>query len=225
MISLKFDNKAFIKEMNNIMEYSAGFVDGVKSGKTEFLNNIGPDIAEIASNFIDVNANVSPQTLHHVYEWAKVGSPGARLFDISYSVSGNGLSFKNNFKQSQTVSNGSSTPFYEKARIMEDGIAIIIKPKKAQALVFDIGGEKVFTRGTVVVDHPGGNVQGEFENVFDLFFSRYFTQSFLKSSGLHNYFSNPVVYKANLRKGKSSGRSAGINTGYNWVIGARVGKS
>ena len=84
-------------------------------------------------------------------------------------------------------------------------------------------GETIFTKGSVVVENPGGNVQGQYSDVFDVFFSRYFSQAFLKTSGLYQYFNNPVVYKANLRKGKRSGRSAGLSTGYKWVAGARIG--
>ena len=59
MISLKFDSKMFKKEMDNIMEYSVGFVDGFVSGRKEFLNNLGPEVAELASQFIDTNARVA----------------------------------------------------------------------------------------------------------------------------------------------------------------------
>jgi hypothetical protein len=224
MIKLKFDNKTFMKEMTNIIDYSAGFTQGMNRGKTKLLENLGSYIAEMASEFIDTNARVSPATLHHIYEWTKVGSPNARLFDISYSVKATGLSFTSNFKQSQSIKNGSNVPFYNKARIIEDRISVTISPREAQALVFDIGGETIFTKGDVVIDNPGGNVAGEFKNVFDLFFNQYFSQSFLKTSGLDVYFKNPIAYKINLRKAKTGGRSAGINVGYNWVIGAGVGK-
>jgi hypothetical protein len=224
MIKLKFDSKAFMTEMTNIIDYSAGFTQGMNRGKTKLLDNLGSYISEMASEFIDTNARVSPATLHHIYEWTKVGSPNARLFDISYSVKATGLSFTSDFKQSQSIKNGSNVPFYNKARIMEDGISVTISPREAQALVFDVGGETIFTKGEVVIDNPGGNVAGEFKNVFDLFFNQYFSQSFLKTSGLDVYFKNPIAYKINLRKAKTGGRSAGINVGYNWVIGAGVGK-
>jgi len=223
MISLKFDSKMFKKEMDNIMEYSVGFVDGFVSGRKEFLNNLGPEVAELASQFIDTNARVSPATLHHVYEWTKVGSPGARLFDIKYSINSSGLSFNSSFKQSDSIKQGSSVPFYNKAQIMESGTAVTISPKEGQSLVFEVNGETIFTKGSVVVENPGGNVQGQYSDVFDVFFSRYFSQAFLKTSGLYQYFNNPVLYKANLRKGKRSGRSAGLSTGYKWVAGARIG--
>lgn len=222
MIKLKFDNKAFKKEMNNIIDYSTGFLEGAEKGKSEFLNNMGADVSEIAAQFIDTNARVSPSTLHHVYEWYKSGSPEARLFDIDYTVSNLGLSFISNFKQSNTVSQGSTEPFRNKAAIMENGTTVVIRPRNAEALRFEVDGEVVYTKKPVVVDNPGGNTQGEFEKAFDMFFGRYFTQAFLNSSNLKQYFENPTVYKKNLSKGKRGGRSIGLSTGYRWIANARV---
>jgi len=222
MIKVKFDNKKFNNQMKNLVEYSTGFTEGVQNGKSEFLKLLGADVSEIASQFIDTNARVSPSTLHHVYEWYKNGSPEARLFDIDYTVSNIGLSFISNFKQSQTVKNGSHEPFRNKAEIMENGTTVVIRPKNAEALRFEVGGEVVYTKKPVVVQNPGGNTQGEFEKAFDMFFGRYFTQAFLKSSNLGQYFENPIVYKKNLRKGMRSGRSTGLSTGYRWVVNAKV---
>lgn len=222
MISLKFDNKKFEREMNNIINYSTGFTEGVQKGKKEFLESMGTELSEIASKFIDANARVSPGTLHHVYEWYKTGSPEARLFDISYTVSNLGLSFISSFKQSSTVSQGSTEPFRNKAAIMESGTAVVIKPRNSDVLRFEVNGEAVYTKKPVVVRNPGGNVDGEFEKAFDTFFGRYFTQAFLQSSDLRQYFENPITYKKNLNKGKRGGRSVGISTGYRWIVNAKV---
>lgn len=219
---LVIDSKAFAKEMNNIMEYSFGFVEGMKQGKTALFNKLGPEITELASQYIDSNATVSPQLLHHVYEWTMTGSPQARLFDFDYTVSNLGLSFKSSFKQSTSIKQGSTVPFYNKAMIMENGMAVTIKPKKADVLAFEINGEMVYTKGTVVVDNPGGQTQGQFENAVNTFFGVYFRQSFLRVSGLSEYFKYPKAYKRNLRAGSMSGRSKGIQTGMRWVANADI---
>ena len=222
MITLKFDSKSFDKTMKNIMNYSGGFLDGAQMGKKDFFDNLGPEIVQIASNFIDTNAKVSPETLHHVYEWYKTGSPAARLFDINYTVSNLGLSFISVFRQSRTIQDGGTEPFVNKAKIMEESRPVVIAPKNAQALAFDINGEMIFTKKPVVVSNPGGQTQDGFEKAFDIFFGQYFTQAFLKSSGLAQYFENPISYKNNLKKGSHAGRSAGISTGYRWVANAGV---
>lgn len=217
----RFDDKQFFREMNNIVEYSMGFIDGVRDGKKKFLDSIGASTIETLKNYIDTMARVDEQMLHHVYEWNKTGSPEARLFDINYVVKGNGLSISSSFRQSSSVKSGSKVPFYDKARIMESGIPVTIRPKMAQALSFESNGETVFTKSPVSVSDPGGQaVQGGFEKTFDRFFEVYFTQAFLYSSGIAEYLKNPVAFKANLQSGKTGGRAAGRRVGYNWIAKA-----
>jgi hypothetical protein len=222
MIQLKFNAAQFNKEINNIVNYSYGFVDGAVAAKTEFLQNLGSIVSEQASLYIDSNARVDEQSLHHVYEWYNAGNPTARLFDIKYSINNRGVLFTSEFKQSTTIQQGSNVPFHDKARIMEDGITVKIEPRKSDVLRFEVGGDVVYTKKPVTVQNPGGNVQGKFENTFDTFFKVYFTQAFLRSSGLSEYFNNPSVYKTNLRSGAKGGKSVGRRVGYRWVANARV---
>jgi len=149
-----FNSNQFKKEMNNIVNYSVGFLEGVQKGKTVFLKTVGLETVELMKEFIDSNARVNPEMLHHVYEWNQTGSPSARLYDISYTTSNLGLSFRSSFSQSTSIKDGSRTPFYDKARIMEYGIPVTIRPKVAQVLAFEDGGETIFTQGPVRVDNP-----------------------------------------------------------------------
>lgn len=220
MLSVVIDNNQFQKEIDNILKYSTGFIEGVHKGKSALYMALAPKIAEMASQFIDVNARMSPELLHHIYEWQKVGSPEARLFDIDYKITGIGITFTSSLKQSQSIKNGSNVPFYDKARIMEEGVAVTIRPKKANALRFEIEGQEVYTSREVTVDNPGGQTKGQFENVLNNFFGVYFRQSFLNSSGLLQYFKSPQVYSKNLRSAKRGGRSLGLKTGYEWVANA-----
>jgi hypothetical protein len=214
------DSRQFQKEINNIMQYSTGFLDGVQKGKSAFYMELAPKIAELASQFVDVNSRMSPELLHHVYEWHKIGSPEARLFDIDYKVTKIGITFTSSLKQSQSIKNGSNVPFYDKAKIMEEGVAVTIKPKRANALRFEVDGQEVFTSSEVNVNNPGGQTKGQFENVLNNFFGVYFRQSFLNSSGLLQYFNSPQTYKKNLASAKRGGRSLGLKTGYQWVANA-----
>jgi hypothetical protein len=219
-----YNSKKFKKEMNNIMKYSIGFLDGVQKGKTPFLKSLGVDAVEIMKQFVDSNARVNPSMLHHIYEWNRIGSPAARLYDINFTVSNVGLSFKSSFRQSESIQDGSKTPFYDKARIIENGLSVVIKPRSSEVLAFEEDGEMVFTKKPIRVSNPGGvEAQGGFEQTMDLFFNKYFSQSFLRTSGVAQYLENPVVYKKNLRAGKARGRSKGLSTGYTWVANAGVG--
>jgi hypothetical protein len=124
-------------------------------------------------------------------------------------------------KQSTSIKDGSSVPFYNKAKIMEEGTPVTIKPKKADVLVFEDGGETVFTKGKVVIQSPGGTATtGSFERVVNTFFNKYFTQAFLSSSGMLQYFNNPTVYSKNLSAGKKIGKSKGLQVGYRWIANA-----
>ena len=221
---VKFDGRQFAKDMKNMMNYSSGFLEGIQLGKQQLLHSIGVQTVEVLKSYIDSNAKINPSILHHVYEWNKTGSPDSRLYDIEYTISGMGLSFRSSFRQSSSIQDGSRVPFYDKAKIMENGIPVTIAPKEAQALRFDLNGKEVFTKSPVRVSNPGGNTQGKYEKTFDSFFNKYFTQAFLRTSGIGAYLENPVVYKKNLAAGKASGRSKGVSTGYRWVANAGVAK-
>ena len=221
MFKITADTSKFMKEVNNVLEYSIGFFQGVEQAKPILLQNIGRSTVEMLKQFIDSNARMTPEALHHVYEWYETGSPNARLFDIEYTVAGSGLSFSSTFKQSNSVKAGSTVAFYNKAKIMEQGIPVTIVPKRSKVLVFEDNGETIFTKGPVVVNEPGGQaVQGSYERVLNSFFNNYFSQAFLKSSGLLEYLKNPLAFRRNLSAGKRSGRSKGIEVGYNWMAKA-----
>jgi len=215
---------SFTKTLNNILEYSYGFIDGIDKGKPVFLNKLGKGVIVALGQYIDANARSNPKALHHVYEWYRTGSPSARLFDISFVANRNGLNLFSNFKQSRSMSNDASRPFFDKAKIMEQGRTVEIKPKSGSVLAFESGGQTVFTRKPVTIRNPGGDqVAGSFEQVFDEFMLRYFKQSFIRSSGLYDYISKPTLFKKNIGAGAKIGRSKGINTGFAWIANARIG--
>lgn len=218
MIVTRFETSDFQKEMKSLIQYTNGFLQGARDGKQELLHTIGKKTVEMLNEFIDANARTNDAVLHHVYEWYQSGSPSSRLFDIEYKVSGGGLTFSSTFKQSSSISSGSSIPFYDKARIMEDGIPVRIKPVKAEALVFDNNGDQVFTKSPVTVKNPGGQqVVGGFKNTTDIFFNSYWKQSFLQVTGIDKILANTTIFKQNLPRAKTGGRAVGYDTGYRWI--------
>lgn len=220
---LKINNVQFQKDMNNIIQYSQGFLDGTKAGKIQFFRNLGAEIKNILEEFIDSNASVDPQTLHHMYEWNQVGQASGRLFNINAVSNGYGVNFTASFNQSQTIKDGSRVPFYDKAKIIEFGIPVVIEAKTSNVLAFEDNGETVFTPGPINVTNPGGvAAQGGFEKTFNMFFSRYLSQAFLRSTGIAAYLEKPMLYKSNLPQGKRTGRSAGYKTGYRWIASAGI---
>jgi len=210
--------------MNNIIQYSMGFLDGVENGKRVFLKNLGAGTIQAMAAYVDVSAKGNPNALHHVYEWYQTGSPSARLFDIDYTVSNLGLTFNSKFRQSRTLKEDSNVPFYNKASIMENGVPVTISPKRSSVLVFEQGGETIFTKNPVTVRNPGGDyVAGSFERTIDEFILKYFKQSFLRASGIYDYIKKPVLYKKNFKAGSKMGKSKGVDTGFRWIANAKIG--
>jgi hypothetical protein len=218
MIKVKFKTTDFMKEMDSIVQYANGFMDGAQAGKKQLLETIGAKTKEILESFIDSNARTNQAVLHHVYEWQQSGNAASRLFDIEYTTSGGGLTLRSTFRQSVSVKNGSTTPFYDKARIIEEGIPVRIKAKVSSVLSFNDAGEQVFTKLPIDVSNPGGSeANGGFQRIVDSFFNSYWKQSFLKASGIADILRNPIQFKQNLPRAKAGGRSVGYDVGYRWI--------
>ena len=230
MISVRFDNRKFRADMKNIMAYASGYVDGVKSGKQAFLLQIGAQVKEYMSAFIDSMAKANPEALHHMYEWYKIGQPSARLFDIEYTVSNLGLSFMPNYLDSnqratQSQPGNVKDVFWDKARVMEEGVPVKIVPKRVDRLVFTDRetGEVVATTGPVHVDWTNKPTYGKFADTFNMFFKNYFSQAFLDQSGVRKYLENPVIFDKDIKKGKLRGRPQGYSTGMRFIFNAGIG--
>jgi hypothetical protein len=220
LLTVNFNDSQFTKDMKNITDYMIGFLDGAKAGKPNLLKNLGIVIKEILENFIDSNAKVDPASLSHVYEWYQSGSSDARLFDIIYVPSTRGLSFGFTLRQSTSVKQGSNVPFYDKARIMEEGIPVTIRPVNRQALKFDVNGETIFSSKPITISDPGGaSAQGGLQNVFTQFFTQYVSQSLMDVSGLRQHFESAMEFKENFSSSKSGGKSLGYQVGIKWISG------
>lgn len=218
MLTMDIDLTKFNRDIKNILSYSNGFLEGAEKAKPALLALIGETVSSMLKNFVDSNARVNPQALHHVYEWYSTGSPEARLFDIDYAVTGSGLSISSTFSQSRSIKDGSKVPFYNKAFIMENGVPVTITPKTK--LAFEVDGETVFTPNSVRVENPGGQTQGEYERVFNLFFDVYLKQSFLNEIGIMTKLRKSNDFDNKFASAKRGGRSLGLTTGYNWIMKA-----
>jgi len=218
MISVTFDSNKFFKDMENLVQYSTGFLEGTQSGKKNLMENFAYSAIDALKQYIDSNARVNPAMLSHVYEWYQTGSPEARLFNLRCEVTGSGARIISSFRQSSAIKDGSNVPFYDKARIMEEGTPVTMSPKRSPVLAFEVDGETVFTKNTVTVLDPGGpEAQGAYEAVFNEFFNRYFTQSYIRSSGIFSHLENPKPFSDNFAAGIRGGKSIGFKTGYEWI--------
>jgi hypothetical protein len=101
---------------------------------------------------------------------------------------------------------------------MEEGRAVTIKPKKAKAIAFMIDNKEVFSKGPIVINDPGGPlVQHAFEHAIQSFFKNYFSQAFLKSSGIYDHLKNPIAFKNNFGASVTGGKALGTKVGYTWI--------
>jgi hypothetical protein len=220
MISVQANFAKMKKDMDNLISYSSGFIEGAQAAKPQMLNRLGEQVSEVISQHIDSIASANPSILHHVYEWGRAGNAASRLFDIDYIVKSGGISLNATFSQSSSVQAGSTVPFYNKAYIMENGIPVRIQPKTSQVLAFTDNGEQVFTKKEVVVAKPGGEaVAGSFENTFDSIVRVYLSQAIFDVTDVGLSVKNVRIFKDNLKKGIAGGRSVGVSTGKKWITG------
>lgn len=217
MIVTKVDDRDFMNKMNNVIQYGFGFMEGAEKGKLSLLENLGNKMIIVIGEYVDASARVNPSRLHHVYEWDQAGSEGARLFDIDKTVTSSRLRFTYNFRQSSSMRSGSTVPFYNKAEVMESGEPVIVSPKRATVLRFEIDGEEVFTSKPVRIANPGGQeVEGGFRMTINNFFQQY-SQSVLTATGIARDLKNLKIFVSGMRTG---GRSFGRTQGYQWISSA-----
>jgi hypothetical protein len=45
-VKVTFDSQNLVRQLNNVTEYSLGFLEGVQAAKPEFLDNLGKSVIE-----------------------------------------------------------------------------------------------------------------------------------------------------------------------------------
>lgn len=205
--------------MENAVQYSMGFFEGIEVNRTTFNTQLGEYIKEALGHYIDTMAAVHPEELHHVYEWGEVGDESARLFDFDVIPTQRSISIKGGFLPSGSTAPNATVPFYNKAEIMEGGIAVTISPVFSPVLVFEIDGETIFTANSVYVEHPGGDaVAGAFGRTVEDFFHVHLTGAVMKASGIFDDLENASEYADGFVGGvKGGGKAAGIKSGINYL--------
>lgn len=192
---------AFLYHQANVLaklEADAGF-------KRLFKRTIFDGINKEFGLYIDSKARVKPKSLHHVYEWNKIGQPASRLFFLK-QIDSTGLSFKINptymLSKSSVPSKNKKQKkkyvFSNKAEVMEAGLPIVIRPKSAERLVFELDGITIFMPkgSSVTVKSPGGKAStNQFKLAYSQFFSGNLVNIAIKNSGFQNLF-NAGITKA-----------------------------
>jgi hypothetical protein len=220
MIKVKFDAKKLTSTVNNIIQYSDGFIKETEKSKGMIAKKIANTSVNVFYEYLDGLARLHPGMLHHVYEWGQVGDPFARLYELSTQGAGSSISVTADFLESTSVPEKGTEPFYDKASIMESGESITITEKEAGALFFEIDGQEFFRKGPIVIENPGGEaVRGSFVQAFNEFYTVYFSEIYLRSINFYQELEKMRPYQNNIRHASKSknARTLGKGSALEWI--------
>ena len=218
MLKARFDSKEINKILGNTVQYGYGFLEGADVGQIEFNTQLGHFTTEALGKYIDTMARMHPQELHHVYEWNQVGNEGSRLFKLSSRATKRTITITGQFLPSKSIPDGGREAFKDKANVMENRIEVVIEPKNSDVLAFEVDGETVFTRNAIYIASPGGEaVAGSFGHTVDMFFTDYFTNAFLRSSGVFQHLESAKEFTNSFAAGTRSGKATGILAGRKYM--------
>lgn len=216
LLRVKIDSKQVNSVLGNAAKFSYGFLEGIEMEQIVFNQQLGEYTIDALNKYIDSQARMNPEALHHVYEWDSVGDSSSRLFKLSSKASKRVITFSGKFLPSKT-SVPSGHVFVNKAEVMENAISVTIAPVNSPVLVFEDDGETVFTANEVYVAHPGGDeVAGSFGRAIEEFFGSYFTNAFLQP--LINDLMTADEFATLFPQGaKGNGRMVGIQAGKRYM--------
>ena len=219
-LRVRMDVKDFNRVMNNFIDYTDGFARETEA-KSEFIaNKLGKSSVAEFYRYLDSLASVNPELLHHIYEWGETGNPTQRLYELKSMANKSSARIVADFLESYSVSDSSKEPLIDKARIMEEGIPLVIDNVNAKALFFEVGGQEIFAVGPIYIPNPGGGqTRGQFKLQFEEFYNNYFTQVYLRAIRFYDHFRSPKAYYDGFSAGtRSGGRSAGRASALKWIL-------
>ena len=193
-----------VAQISATIYYQAQVMSKLTSNKNfqnKFSSVIFKQIQEDFGAYVDSKARTEPRSLHHVYEWKKTGSKNGRLFELK-KLSQDGLSFRvgYDFKLSKSlVPTGKGKHrhvFANKASVMESGMPVIIRPRSAERLVFEVNGSVVFMPkgASVSVRRPGGvKVKNAFYIAYNRFFTGDLVSQSIKRSGFQRLLNSSIT--------------------------------
>lgn len=227
-----------VAQISAAIYYHAQVVSKLTTNKAfekKFQSVIFKQIDQDFGLYVDAQARMNPKSLHHMYEWNKVGNKTSRLFKLNI-LSTDGLSFK---VTSKFLPSKSSVPnkfgkrrhvFINKASVMEAGMPLIIRPKSAERLVFETNTGVIYMPkgASVTVTRPGGGkATGRFQIAYAQFFTGNLVNSAIKKSGFQQLFNSALTkamrVPADVRKVKYSFNANTLNMQAEAAVAAAFG--
>jgi len=167
-----------------------------QTNKNQIIRNALEMVGEYFGFYMDNIARRDTASFHHVYEKDKTGQRNARLFYYTISGSAGAPSIQYSFKDA-TVAEESGQVFRKKAFMMEDGSPITIRPRAGKFLVFNIDGEKIFTKQSYVPNPGGAQVSGSFQKEFELYMNRQ-ASLMLEDVGFYDKINREILKESEL---------------------------
>ena len=156
--------------------------------------------------FVNALSTANRKTMHHLYEWNKVGVTSARLFDLKIPSASRGktkFSMVVDFRPSKSLvplTEAQQTPgptgetvkrvhvFHNKAMVMEYGLPVVVRPKNSKYMAFDnppgtretLSG-LTFTSRPVTINYADRPTYQGLEKALQAFFSGYGKQDISNS--------------------------------------------
>lgn len=202
MIRTKFDVAPFTKTVQQVAKYYTDVVSTLNAAIPIINRGIANDVVSTAYQYFDSMA-ASGNGIEHMYEFGHAGDPSMRLYRITQQAGAAGTVLSYEFIEARVPTPDSDKVFRDKARIMEQGVSVTIRPVDATILAFNVGGEDVFTRGPVITT-PGKNVAGNFSNMFNDYMQYVAPNTIRRSVNKINRFYNVKASSSTLTGGRAA---------------------
>lgn len=145
-------------------------------------------ISKYFESYVDAIAKIDTYRYHHIYEFGMTGNKNARLFQSKIK---NGV-IEYNFVPA-SVPNMNGDLFQQKAFVMEDGQPITIVPSRSEILAYEIDGETIFSKQSIVMNPGGPYVQNAFKDIFEEFFNSNMPDKALRELGFYKQIESGIL--------------------------------
>lgn len=147
--------------------------------------------------YVDSRAKQNPAAYHHIYEFDRVGQKDSRLFKCNVTNVGETAVLSYNFTPAKQP-NRQGYKFENKAEIMENNETIIITPKRAKYLKYQLEDGRFVTSEKSIVNNPGGReVAKSFETTFNRFMAGQ-AKTILEKFGYYRRIEQALIEKRKL---------------------------
>ena len=187
------------EKITAVAQYHTGTLSelhNTQTNKNIIIRNALEMVGEYFGFYMDNIARRDSASFHHVYENDKVGQKNARLFYYTISGSAGAPSIQYSFRDA-TAPENSGQVFRKRAFVMEDGNPITIRPRSGKFLVFNVDGEKVFTKKSYVPNPGGTQVSGSFQKAFEDYMNRQ-ASLMLEDVGFYDKINREILKESEL---------------------------